>query len=58
MRYPASEKREIIGLQELLGPSVIKALGNAFTTAKLRNTGLALCLKGADPGYSHLSQFI
>src|ERR1700690_622632 len=29
------------GLQELLGPCVIKARGNAFTAAKLGDTGLA-----------------
>jgi|SRR5450830_1175046 hypothetical protein len=31
----------LAGLQEFLGPGVIKALGNAFTTAPLGNTGLA-----------------
>src|SRR5271167_4142311 len=31
----------LAGLQELLGPSVIKALGNAFTAAQLGNAGLA-----------------
>ncbi len=31
----------LAGLQELLGPSVIKALGNTFTPAQLGNAGLA-----------------
>src|SRR5271168_3266493 len=31
----------LAGLQELFGPSVIKALGNAFTAAQLGNAGLA-----------------
>src|SRR5271167_1030534 len=31
----------LAGLQELLGPGVIKALGNAFTAAQLGNAGLA-----------------
>ena len=31
----------LAGLQELLGPRVIKALGNAFPAAKLSDAGLA-----------------
>ena len=31
----------LAGLQELLGPSVIKALGNAFTPAEFRDAVLA-----------------
>src|ERR1035437_3749634 len=42
-RRPCRVARQaaLSGLQELFGPSVIKALGNAFTAAKLGDAGLA-----------------
>jgi len=38
-RRRASDAAPLAGLQELLGPGVIEALGDAFTTAKLGDIG-------------------
>ena len=42
-RRPCRVARQtaLAGLEELLGPRVIKALGDTFTTAKLGDAGLA-----------------
>jgi hypothetical protein len=39
--YRVARQTTLAGLQELLGPRVIKAFGNAFTAAKLGDAGLA-----------------
>ena len=47
-----ADQTTLAGLQELLGPGVIKALGNAFTAAKLRDAGLAAQAVQNDPDLS------